>query len=222
MRRVNLLITLLAAGALVLGTGYAFAQQSTTTPSSAATSATPSTTGASSAATMPEKPALVKASKQKAMAPESEGAKESTAQQRSEAKAASTEKAEKERTMDRASRGQVAHVDTTAHPNTLVMNTMLGHQDLTVGVDVLPSTKITQGRTTKTLADIKQGDQIWMKWDRTANRLVADQIRILGTSSKVSAKAEESETAAKAMPAAPKSAEATPAAAKTEAGKKSY
>jgi hypothetical protein len=61
-----------------------------------------------------------------------------------------------------------------------------------------------------------------MKWDRTTNRLVADQIRILGTSGKVSATAEESETAAKAMPAASKSAKTTPAAAKTETTKKSY
>ena len=139
-----------------------------------------------------------------------------------EAKAASMEKSEKERTMDRAYRGQVTHVDTTAHPNTLVMNTMLWHQVLTVGVDVLPSTKITEHGARKTLADIQSGDQIWMKWDRTTNRLVADQIRILGASGKVSATAEKSETAAKAMPAASKSAKATPAAAKTETTKKSY
>lgn len=202
MRRVKLLIALLAAGALVLGSGYAFAQQSTTTPSSTSTSATPSATAASSATTMPEKPALAKASKEKAMAPKSVGAKESTAQQRSEARAVSMEKAEKERTMDRASRGQVTHVDTTAHPSTLVMNTMLGHRVLTVGVDVLPSTKIIQGGATKTLADISKGDRIWMQWDRTTNHLVADQIRILQSSNKLAAQAGKSVASTKATPAA--------------------
>ncbi len=41
-----------------------------------------------------------------------------------------------------------------------------------------------------------------MKWDRTTNHLVADQIRILQSSNKLAAKAGKSAASAKATPAA--------------------
>jgi hypothetical protein len=56
---------------------------------------------------------------------------------------------------------------------------MRGKEEETVGVEVPPTAKITQGKAAKTLADIKVGDRVWMKYDRTSDKLVADQIRIL-------------------------------------------
>ncbi len=143
MRGMTLAATVLAAGALVLGSGVAFAAGSTT-PNPAA----------------PQTPAV---SPQKTMGPRAEG----------------PEAGRTEAAADRAYDGVVTHVETAAHPHTLVMNTKLGAQVLTVGVDVLPSTKITESGATKTLADIHKGDRIWMQWDRTGNHLIADQIRIL-------------------------------------------
>ncbi len=143
MRGMKLAVTVLAAGALVLGSGVAFA----------AGSATPNPA-------TPQTPAVTP---HKAMGPRAEGA----------------EAGRTEAVADRAYDGVVTHVETSAHPHTLVMNTKLGTQAMTVGVDVPSSTKITENGAPKTLADIHKGDRIWMKWDRTANHLIADQIHIL-------------------------------------------
>ena len=62
---------------------------------------------------------------------------------------------------------------------TLSVNAMRGKQAETVGVDVPDTAKIMQGKTAKTLADIKVGDRVWMKCDRMSDKLVADQIHIL-------------------------------------------
>ncbi len=76
-------------------------------------------------------------------------------------------------------RGEVKAVEPSANPMTLTMKAMEGKQELTVGVDVTDKTIIREGKTQKALTDIKVGDQIWMKYERTNNTLVADFIRIL-------------------------------------------
>jgi Cu/Ag efflux protein CusF len=59
------------------------------------------------------------------------------------------------------------------------MKTMEGKQALTVGVDVTDKTLIREGKARKTLTDIKAGDRVWMRYERTDGKLVADYIRIL-------------------------------------------
>ena len=74
-------------------------------------------------------------------------------------------------------RGHVTAVDPTA--KTLSIKPMQGKEAETIGVEVPDTAKITQGKATKTLADIKVGERVWMKYDRTGDKLEADQIHIL-------------------------------------------
>lgn len=97
--------------------------------------------------------------------------------------------AEKEVAIDRIVRGEVTAVEPAA--KTLTIKAMRGKEEETVGVEVPPTTKITQGKAAKTLADIKVGDRVWMKYGRTNDKLVADQIRIL-KSAPMAAKSESS------------------------------
>jgi hypothetical protein len=61
--------------------------------------------------------------------------------------------------------------------------------------------KIHEGKTVKTLADIKVGDRVWMKYDRSSDRLIADSIRILKKPATMAAKKAGTEKAV-ATPAA--------------------
>ncbi len=74
-------------------------------------------------------------------------------------------------------RGEVTAVEPTAR--TLVVKVMEGKKELTVGVDVTDKTIIREAKTHKTLADIKVGDRVWMKYERTNDKLVAEAIHIL-------------------------------------------
>ncbi len=74
-------------------------------------------------------------------------------------------------------RGEVTAVEPNA--KTLVVKAMRGKQALTVGVDVTDKTAIRRGKAHKTLADIKVGDRVWMKYERTGDKLVAENIHIL-------------------------------------------
>jgi Cu/Ag efflux protein CusF len=160
MRTPYVILSLLAAGILALGAGMALAAP--------ASSATPSPAPAAA----PTPPAKAPAAKTEA--------KESPAIQKAEqAREAREEKGEHEATADQVARGVVTHVEPMAVPPTMVMKTMAGKQEMVVGVDVPATTIIREGKTAKTLQDIKAGDHVWMRWDRTENRLVADQIRIL-------------------------------------------
>ncbi len=197
MRRGRLVLAVVAAGALALGTSAAFAAESAAT------------------ATTPAKPATTQMSKGNATTPKSNEAKESKAKQQKEARAVKSK--EKENGVDRIVRGKVTHVEASATPPTMTMNVMRGKQAETVGVDVPASAKIMQGKATKTLADIKVGDRVWMRYDRMSKGLVADQIRILGMA-KV-AKAEKTEHYAKPAAATAKSVQATPAASKSASSK---
>lgn len=76
-------------------------------------------------------------------------------------------------------RGDVVAVEPQASPMTLTLNTMEGKQQLTVGVDVTDKTMIREGKAVKALGDIKVGDHVWLKYERSNDTLVADAIRIL-------------------------------------------
>lgn len=112
---------------------------------------------------------------------------------------------EKETSADRIVRGAVMAVEPSASPATLTLKVMRGKQAETVGVDVPATATIHEGKATKTLADVKVGDRVWMKYDRINDKLVADSIRIL-RSTRVAAKK-------------PNEAQATPASSKTENSK---
>ncbi len=194
MRGTKTALALLAAGTLALGTGSVFAAES------------------SAPAATPAKPSATEMSK--TTAPMTNEAKESKTQQQA---ARTSKNTEKEVGVDRIVRGEVTHVESTATPPTLTVRVKRGKQTDTVGVDVPSTAKITEGKATKTLADIKVGDRVWMRYDRTSNGLVADQIHILGMP-KV-AKNEKGESYAKKASAASKTETATPAASKTETSK---
>jgi hypothetical protein len=76
-------------------------------------------------------------------------------------------------------RGEVTAVEPSANPPTLTMKAIEGKQELTVGVDVTNKTIIREGKARKRLSDIKLGDRVWMKYERTDGKLVAEYIRIL-------------------------------------------
>lgn len=80
---------------------------------------------------------------------------------------------------ERAVRGEVTAVESSANPPTLTLKVMRGKQEEAIGVDVPSGVKIREGKATKTLADVKVGDRVWMRYDHTKDRLVAEQIRIL-------------------------------------------
>ncbi len=156
MRGVKMLAAMLAAGSLTLGAGLALAA-----------------TGESKAPEASKTPAVTKAP---ATQVEKE-AKETKAEQQAEKARATQKKGEKEVAPDRIVRGEVMAVEISA--KTLTIKTMKGKEAETIGVEVPDTAKIAEGKATKTLADIKVGDRVWMKYDRMTNKLVADQIRIL-------------------------------------------
>ena len=167
MRGAKVLMAVLAAGSLTLGAGLALA-------------ATAETNAPETAKT----PAVSKAT-----TPGENEAKETKALQRPEKPRATREKGEKETAVVRIVRGEVTAVESTA--KTLTVKAMRGKEAETIGVEVPDTAKITQGKATKTLVDIKIGDRVWMKNDRKSNKLVADQIRIL-KSAPMSARSETS------------------------------
>ena len=74
-------------------------------------------------------------------------------------------------------RGEVTAVEPGA--KTMVVKAMEGKKAVDVGVDVTDKTIIREGKATKTLDDIKVGDHVWMKYEKTNDKLVADVVRIL-------------------------------------------
>jgi len=102
---------------------------------------------------------------------------ETKAEQKAEKAQVAKEKGEKEVAADRTVRGDVTAVETTA--KTLTVKTMRNKKEDIIGVEVPDAVKITQGKAAKTLADIKVGDHVWMKYDRMSDKLVADTIHIV-------------------------------------------
>ncbi len=74
-------------------------------------------------------------------------------------------------------RGEVTAVETGA--KTMVVKTMEGKKALDVGVDVTDKTIIREGKISKKLDDIKVGDRVWMRYEKSSDKLVADFVRIL-------------------------------------------
>ena len=54
----------------------------------------------------------------------------------------------------------------------------MGKSIMTIGAEVPDKASITAGKAPKTLADIKVGDKIRMKWVREENKLVVQSIAI--------------------------------------------
>lgn len=155
MREGKVWLALLAAGALTLGAGVTLAATGQKAPEAAKTPAVSSTP----------------------VAPGTPEAKETKAGQQAEKAQALHGKGEKETALDRFVRGEVTAVEPTA--KTLTVKALRGKAPATVGVEVPDTATITQGKATKTLADLQVGDRVWMKYDRMRDKLVADQIRIL-------------------------------------------
>lgn len=195
MRTQHMILALVAAGTLALGSGMALAA-----------SGSSATEGSKAPAAAAPAPAT------KSPAVKTEETRESKTIQRAEqARQARKEKGEKEVTVDRVAEGVVTHVEPTAVPPALVMKTTAGKEALVVGVDVPAKTIIRKGKVAMKLEDIQAGDRVWMRWDRLDNRLVADRIQVLKANSTA---------AVKTSPAAAKPE--GPAAAKAEVSKKSY
>ncbi|MGD0264190.1 MAG: hypothetical protein ABSD47_04425 [Candidatus Methylomirabilota bacterium] len=74
-------------------------------------------------------------------------------------------------------RGEVTAVETGA--KTMVVKAMEGKKALDVGVDVTDKTIIREGKISKKLDDIKVGDRVWMRYEKSSDKLVADFVRIL-------------------------------------------
>ncbi len=159
--RTPMILALLVAAILALGAGTALA------------ASTPSAVNSTAPAVAAPTPAA------KAPAAKTEAKEKPAIQKAEQAREAREEKVEHEATADQAAQGVVTHVEPMAVPPTMVMKTMAGKQELVVGVDIPAATIIREGKSTKTIQDIKAGDRVWMRWDRLENRLVADQIRIL-------------------------------------------
>jgi Cu/Ag efflux protein CusF len=156
---VKVLVGVLTAGSLALGAGLALA--ATTESKVPEPAKTP-------AVAAPAAPAKVSGEKE---------AQETKAEQKAEKAQASKEKSEKEVAADRSVRGEVTAVEVAA--KTLTVKTMRNKKEDIIGVEVPDAVKVTQGKAAKTLADIKVGDHVWMKYDRMSNKLVADEIHIL-------------------------------------------
>jgi hypothetical protein len=155
MRGVNVgkvLVGVMVTASLALGTSLALAASTEAQTSGAATTPAVSQPPATSAA-------------------------ESTGGQKTEKAQAAREKREKEVAAHRTVRGEVTAVESAA--KTLTVKTMRNKKEKMVGVDVPDMVKITEGKAAKTLADIKVGDHVWMRYDRMSNKLVADEIHIL-------------------------------------------
>ena len=174
MREVTVvkgIIAMLAAGSLALGAGMALAA----TPEAKAPEANKAPAVSTPAATSMEKEA--KEPKAEQQAEQAKEAKETKAEQQKEKASTAAKKGNQEMAAHRIVRGEVTAVETAA--KTLTVKTMRNKKEETVGVDVPDAVKITQGKATKTLADLKVGDHVWMKYDHTNGKLVADAIRIL-------------------------------------------
>lgn len=83
-------------------------------------------------------------------------------------------------------RGEVTAVEPNA--KTMVVKVIRGKKALTVGVDVTDKTVIRQGKTHRTLADVKVGERVWMKYQRANGKLTAEDIHILKSSHMAAAK----------------------------------
>ncbi len=155
----KVLVALFAAGSLALATGLALA---------ATTESKTPEPGKAPAVAAPAAPAKASGEKE---------AQEYKAGQKAEKAEVAQGKGEKEVAADRTVRGEVTAVETTA--KTLTVKAMRNKKEETIGVEVPDTVKITQGKTARTLSDVKVGEHVWMKYDRMNDKLVADTIHIV-------------------------------------------
>jgi len=157
MQGKEALIAMLVAGSVALGGGVSLAATAETKAPEAAKTPAVSTP----AATSVEKEA-----------------KETKTEQQTDKTQTTKKKSGKEVASDRIIRGEVTAVEPMA--KTLSVKGMIGKKEETLGVEVPDAAKITEGKTAKTLADIKIGDKVWMKYDHMSNnKFTADEIRLL-------------------------------------------
>jgi len=76
-------------------------------------------------------------------------------------------------------RGELTAVDSTATPPTVTLKVLKGKQDESMTIAVPSTAKILEGKTVKAVADLAMGEHVRIKYDRTQDRLEADQIHIL-------------------------------------------
>ncbi len=156
MSGAKMLTAVLIAGSLAMGSGLALAATADTKASEVAK--TPAVSQAVAPAVEKE-------------------AKETKGTQQMEKAQAAREKAENKVAPDRTVWGHVASVEVAA--KTVTVNVMRGKAADIVGVEVPDTAKITAGKVTKALTDLKVGDRVRLTYDRLADKLVADQIHIL-------------------------------------------
>jgi CxxC motif-containing protein len=80
---------------------------------------------------------------------------------------------------DRIVRGELTAVDSATMPPTVTLKVAKGKQGETMTVAVPASAKILEGKAVKSVADLKAGDTVRIKYDQLQNGLQADQIHIL-------------------------------------------
>jgi hypothetical protein len=76
-------------------------------------------------------------------------------------------------------RGELTAVDSAATPPTVTLKVLKGKQAETMTFTVPSTAKILEGKTVKAVADLAMGEHVRIKYDRTQDRLEADQIHIL-------------------------------------------
>ena len=74
-------------------------------------------------------------------------------------------------------RGEVTAVDSNA--KTMAVKWSRRKREKNVNVHVPDKASIREGKATKTLADIKVGDRVWMRYEQTNGKDVAEAIHIL-------------------------------------------
>jgi hypothetical protein len=93
--------------------------------------------------------------------------------------ATATGKEAKEVGHDLTVRGELTAVDSTATLPTVTLKVPKGKQTESMTIAVPPTAKILEGKSVKALTDLVTGDHVRIKYDRTQDKLVADQIHIL-------------------------------------------
>lgn len=165
MQGKEVLIAMLVAGSVALSGGFALAATAESkAPEAAKTPAVsaPATTPMSKEAT--ETKAVQQTEKKTEQQADKTETKEKVAK-------------EKEKGSDRIIRGEVTAVEPAT--KMLSIKGMVGKKEETLGIEVPDTAKIVEGKTAKTMADIKVGDKVWMKYDHMSNKkLIADEIRL--------------------------------------------
>jgi len=88
-------------------------------------------------------------------------------------------KAAKESEHYLSARGELTAVDSAATPPTVTLKVVKGKASKTMTIEVPSSAKILEGKSAKAMADLTVGERVRVTYDRTQDKLEADQIHIL-------------------------------------------